>query len=97
MAYLFCRCTRSVSKPPPTYYAHLAAFRGRIMLAGLDMSDEASTVTRGSGASGEMQVRAHTPSLLQRICSPQLRLVQGIFAHERRRTSSGQPHFVTLG
>ena len=62
MAYLFCRCTRSVSQPPPTYYAHLAAFRGRIMLAGSDMSDTASTLTRESGA-GAMEVRAHRHTL----------------------------------
>ena len=58
MAYLFCRCTRSVSQPPPTYYAHLAAFRGRIMLVGSDVSDTASTMTRSS-APGAMEVRAH--------------------------------------
>jgi len=26
---MFVRCTRSVSYPAPTYYAHLAAFRAR--------------------------------------------------------------------
>jgi eukaryotic translation initiation factor 2C len=26
---MFARCTRSVSYPAPTYYAHLAAFRAR--------------------------------------------------------------------
>jgi hypothetical protein len=47
MAYLFCRCTRSVSQPPPTYYAHLAAFRGRIMLAG-DAASDAESVASGA-------------------------------------------------
>ncbi|XP_043230773.1 protein argonaute-2-like [Amphibalanus amphitrite] len=29
MCHLFSRCTRSVSNPAPSYYAHLAAFRAR--------------------------------------------------------------------
>ncbi|XP_024085954.1 protein argonaute-2-like [Cimex lectularius] len=29
LCYLYTRCTRSVSYPAPTYYAHLAAFRAR--------------------------------------------------------------------
>lgn len=32
LCYLFSRCTRSVSYPAPTYYAHLAAFRARTYL-----------------------------------------------------------------
>nr|WDW26278.1 AGO-2 [Amrasca biguttula biguttula] len=32
LCHLFSRCTRSVSYPAPTYYAHLAAFRGRVYL-----------------------------------------------------------------
>ncbi|CAH0387529.1 unnamed protein product [Bemisia tabaci] len=32
LCYLFTRCTRSVSYPAPTYYAHLAAFRARAYL-----------------------------------------------------------------
>ena len=34
--YTFARCTRAVSLPPPVYYAHLAAFRGRVLLADVD-------------------------------------------------------------
>ena len=34
--YTFCRCTRAVSLPPPVYYAHLAAYRGRILVADID-------------------------------------------------------------
>jgi len=34
LCHLFSRCTRSVSYPAPTYYAHLAAFRGRVYLEG---------------------------------------------------------------
>jgi hypothetical protein len=29
LCFMFVRCTRSVSYPAPTYYAHLAAFRAR--------------------------------------------------------------------
>ncbi|VVC37415.1 Argonaute linker 2 domain,Ribonuclease H-like domain,PAZ domain,Piwi domain,Argonaute, linker 1 [Cinara cedri] len=29
LCYMFARCTRSISYPAPTYYAHLAAFRAR--------------------------------------------------------------------
>lgn len=29
MCHMFSRCTRAVSYPAPTYYAHLAAFRAR--------------------------------------------------------------------
>uniref|UniRef100_A0A1B6EZT3 Piwi domain-containing protein n=1 Tax=Cuerna arida TaxID=1464854 RepID=A0A1B6EZT3_9HEMI len=34
LCHLFSRCTRSVSYPAPTYYAHLAAARGRVYLEG---------------------------------------------------------------
>lgn len=52
LCYLFCRCTRSVSVCPPAYYAHLAAFRGRAMLA--DPPDSAS---ESSGTAGTIEVR----------------------------------------
>lgn len=32
LCHLYSRCTRSVSYPAPTYYAHLAAARGRVYL-----------------------------------------------------------------
>lgn len=32
LCHLFSRCTRAVSYPAPTYYAHLAAFRGRVYI-----------------------------------------------------------------
>jgi eukaryotic translation initiation factor 2C len=44
--YLYCRCTRSVSVCPAAYYAHLAAFRGRLMKR---EADEGSYVSSGSG------------------------------------------------
>ena len=44
LCYLFCRCTRSISVVPPAQYAHLAAFRGRVLCRG-----GASTEHRGRG------------------------------------------------
>lgn len=32
LCHLFTRCNRSVSYPAPTYYAHLAAYRGRVYI-----------------------------------------------------------------
>ncbi|XP_055589001.1 protein argonaute-2 [Uranotaenia lowii] len=32
LCHLFARCNRSVSYPAPTYYAHLAAYRGRVYI-----------------------------------------------------------------
>ncbi|XP_069693993.1 protein argonaute-2-like isoform X2 [Periplaneta americana] len=34
LCHMFSRCTRSVSYPAPTYYAHLAAFRARAYIEG---------------------------------------------------------------
>ncbi len=48
MSYLFCRCTRSVSLVPPCYYAHLAAFRGRILVSD-SLSDTESSVSSAAG------------------------------------------------
>lgn len=42
MCYLYCRCTRSVSVCPPAYYAHLAAFRGRIMRGDAESGSDVS-------------------------------------------------------
>ncbi|KAK1126616.1 hypothetical protein K0M31_004243 [Melipona bicolor] len=41
LCHLFARCTRSVSYPAPTYYAHLAAFRARALIynVALDLTD----------------------------------------------------------
>lgn len=32
LCHLFARCNRAVSYPAPTYYAHLAAYRGRVYI-----------------------------------------------------------------
>lgn len=32
---MYARCTRAVSYPAPTYYAHLGAYRGRALIQGL--------------------------------------------------------------
>ncbi|XP_052870860.1 protein argonaute-2-like, partial [Anopheles cruzii] len=41
LCYMFARCNRAVSYPTPTYYAHHAAYRGRIYLKnrGINMND----------------------------------------------------------
>ena len=38
LCYLLCRCTRSVSQPPPSFYAHIVAFRAKTLKHGADMS-----------------------------------------------------------
>ena len=51
LCHMFSRCTRSVSYPAPTYYAHLAAYRAGIYLLGWvyncchEMRNEKSTET----------------------------------------------------
>ena len=46
--YTFARCTRAMSLPPPVYYAHLAAFRGRVALAdvGTDLGTPLQSLQR---------------------------------------------------
>lgn len=41
LCHMFARCNRAVSYPAPTYYAHLAAFRGRVYIKDrrLNMND----------------------------------------------------------
>ncbi|KAL6566896.1 argonaute 5 [Orobanche minor] len=50
LCYTYARCTRSVSIVPPAYYAHLAAFRARYYIEGIDMSDSGSTSGGPGGA-----------------------------------------------
>ncbi|XP_037047779.1 protein argonaute-2 isoform X2 [Bradysia coprophila] len=38
LCHFFARCTRSVSYPAPTYYAHLAAARGRVYIEGKNIN-----------------------------------------------------------
>ncbi|KAG8383067.1 hypothetical protein BUALT_Bualt05G0146100 [Buddleja alternifolia] len=42
LCYTFVRCTKPISLVPPVYYAHLAAYRGRLYL---DRSDSSSSAT----------------------------------------------------
>ncbi|XP_054824618.1 protein argonaute 7-like isoform X1 [Prosopis cineraria] len=44
LCYTFVRCTKPISLVPPAYYAHLAAYRGRLYL---DRSDYSSTLSKG--------------------------------------------------
>ncbi|XP_014477471.1 PREDICTED: protein argonaute-2-like isoform X2 [Dinoponera quadriceps] len=39
LCHMYARCTRSVSYPAPTYYAHLAAYRGRMWIQGDSYTD----------------------------------------------------------
>ncbi|KAL6260110.1 hypothetical protein P5V15_007649 [Pogonomyrmex californicus] len=38
LCHMYARCTRSVSYPTPTYYAHLAAYRGRAFIQGVPIN-----------------------------------------------------------
>eukprot|EP00803_Ostreobium_quekettii_P004715 evm.model.scf_2111.1 EVM.evm.TU.scf_2111.1 scf_2111:7138-18005(+) len=52
LCYMYCRCTRSVSYCPPAYYAHLAAARGKLMVA-YPASSESSSESEGVQPGGE--------------------------------------------
>ncbi|KAF9594712.1 hypothetical protein IFM89_034695 [Coptis chinensis] len=56
LCYTYARCTRSASVVPPTYYAHLAAFRTRHYIEG-EVSDS------GTGASATSKQQAEVRSL----------------------------------
>ncbi|XP_043264089.1 protein argonaute-2 isoform X2 [Colletes gigas] len=40
LCHMFARCTKSVSYPAPTYYAHLAAFRARALIRNVSLNME---------------------------------------------------------
>ncbi|KAG9133037.1 hypothetical protein Leryth_023726 [Lithospermum erythrorhizon] len=48
LCYTFVRCTNPISVVPPAYYAHLAAYRGRLYL---ERSDSSSAVSNKGGCS----------------------------------------------
>ena len=50
LCHVYCRCTRSVSLVPPVYYAHLAAFRARVLHAAEAGSDTESVRSGGAAA-----------------------------------------------
>ena len=52
LCHVYCRCTRSVSLVPPVYYAHLAAYRGRVLRAGEEAASDAASVLSGGAAQG---------------------------------------------
>lgn len=59
LCHTYVRCTRSVSIPAPTYYAHLVAFRARYhMQAVMDNdSDAGSTFSGGRGAPPQLDLQ----------------------------------------
>jgi hypothetical protein len=65
MCYNYLRATRSVSLVPPAYYAHLAAFRGRSLLAPEEDSD---TTSQSSGMEGALSLAKIHDNLKVRRC-----------------------------
>jgi eukaryotic translation initiation factor 2C len=62
LSYLYPRCTKSISVPPPVMYAHLSAKRARSHIFIIDESDGQSTVSSGSG--GYRQLSEHETQVL---------------------------------
>jgi eukaryotic translation initiation factor 2C len=52
MCYLYCACTRSISVVLPAYYAHLAAYRGKVLMEAALGGSEAGSVEGGGGVEG---------------------------------------------
>ena len=50
-SFLFCRCVTPVSVPPPVFYAHLAAARGRLLRGMEDDPFDSDTASISSDAS----------------------------------------------
>ncbi|GMH33186.1 hypothetical protein BSKO_01020 [Bryopsis sp. KO-2023] len=47
LTFIYCRCTKSVAIPAPVYYAHLAAFRARMLLEPDMSADDVSVASSG--------------------------------------------------
>lgn len=62
LCYLYCRCSKSVSIVIPAYYAHLAAFRGRAMLAHSAASSDSESMASGASGSGAAHFVSSSPS-----------------------------------
>ena len=63
LSYLYPRCTRSISVPPPVMYAHLSAKRARSHIFILDESDAQSAVSSGSGGQYRQLSPAETEAM----------------------------------
>lgn len=50
LCHLYCRCTRSVSLVPPVYYAHLAAFRARVLHSAEQAGSDTESMRSGGAA-----------------------------------------------
>ncbi|KAL6513810.1 argonaute 5 [Orobanche minor] len=68
LCYTYARCTRSVSLVPPAYYAHLAAFRARYYIEGVDMSDSGSASGGPGGHTRERNVEVRPlPVIMDKV------------------------------
>ncbi|XP_017882046.1 protein argonaute-2 isoform X2 [Ceratina calcarata] len=59
LCHMFARCTRSVSYPAPTYYAHLAAFRARAYIQ--DVPVDLNNLDREQHSKMNLQLNMESP------------------------------------
>lgn len=62
LCYSFCRCTRSVSKCAPAYYAHLAAERGRNLLDRENIAEDIGS-SRSGGSDDRPAPKFYAPNV----------------------------------
>jgi len=67
LSYLYPRCTRSISTPPPVMYAHLSAKRARSHIFILDETDTQSTVSSGSSGQYRQLSQAETDAMNEKL------------------------------